>query len=363
MKRLRFNGQMKFAAGRVYLSGFLLLAFGLHLTHAFADEGDFYVGGGPVFSFLDPDTGNIRFPVEDDTDIGGKLFLGYDFTRHWTLEGFYAIPGEARIAPQRTIEYDALYGLGGMFSWPHNQQGLSGFFKAGGAGLDVESANISLKEENDVQLFLGAGGRYNFGQGWGVRLEYEHFSGDVQLITLSVIKRFGIGGGKPEAKDTAVAPPAAPEPGQAMSQVLDSDGDGVDNTVDACPATPQGTRVGADGCPVFGGTLPSVQFKMRSDAITSSAASTLDEVARILQQHPDVKIEIQGHTCEIGSLAYNQNLSEQRARSAADYLLSRGIDANRMRMQGFGETRPIASNANETGRAQNRRCEIVVTDR
>jgi len=192
MNLIQFNGQITFETGRVYLAICLLIIFCVYLTPALADEGDLYLGGGPTLSLLDPDTGNTLFSAYDDTDIGGKLVLGYDLTKHWSVEAFYSIPGEADMSPQGTIKYDALYGLGGIFSWPHNQQGPSGFLKAGAARLEAESAIILLEEENEEQFFLGTGGRYNFSQGWGLRLEYEHFSDDVQLITLSIVKRFAV---------------------------------------------------------------------------------------------------------------------------------------------------------------------------
>jgi len=196
MKPSPFNRRTKVETRNVCLSTGLLLVFALYLAPALADKGDFYLGGGPSLSFLTPNTNNTRFSVDDDTDIGGKLFLGYDFNKRWALEVFYSIPGEAGMAPQGTIEYNALYGLSGVFSWSHNPKRLSGFFKAGGAGLDVKGTDISSEKENDVQLFIGAGGRYNFTRDWGARLEYEYFSSDVKLLTLSVVRRF-LSGAKP----------------------------------------------------------------------------------------------------------------------------------------------------------------------
>jgi len=125
------------------------------------------------------------------------------------------------MAPQGTIEYNALYGLGGVFSWPHNQQSLSGFLKAGGAGLDVKGVGISFEKENDVQLFIGTGGRYNFTDGWEARLECEYFSSDVQLLTLSVVRRF-LSGAKP-APVAVVQPVPIPAPVTARACIGDED--------------------------------------------------------------------------------------------------------------------------------------------
>ncbi|MDP9415124.1 MAG: OmpA family protein [Pseudomonadota bacterium] len=87
---------------------------------------------------------------------------------------------------------------------------------------------------------------------------------------------------------------------------------------------------------------------------------TLDQVAQTLAAYPQTLIDIYGHTDNVGSDAYNQTLSENRARSVADYVAARGVQAPRMATQGFGETQPIADNATDAGRAQNRRVEIRI---
>ncbi|MEO0086144.1 MAG: OmpA family protein [candidate division WOR-3 bacterium] len=87
----------------------------------------------------------------------------------------------------------------------------------------------------------------------------------------------------------------------------------------------------------------------------------LDAAARILQENPGIRVEIQGHTDEIGTDAYNQRLSERRAASVVKYLVENyGIAANRLTSVGFGRSRPKADNSTEEGRAQNRRVEFMV---
>jgi outer membrane protein OmpA-like peptidoglycan-associated protein len=83
-------------------------------------------------------------------------------------------------------------------------------------------------------------------------------------------------------------------------------------------------------------------------------------VAQSLNQYPDSLIDVYGHTDSTGSDAYNQALSERRARAVADYLTSRGVSYSRIRSQGFGETQPVASNDTEAGRSANRRVEIKI---
>ena len=86
--------------------------------------------------------------------------------------------------------------------------------------------------------------------------------------------------------------------------------------------------------------------------------SVLDEFAAMLRLNPDVTIEIQGHTDNVGTAEYNQHLSEKRARAVKNYLLEKGIEKNRLIPKGFGFTMNKASNQDETGRALNRRVEI-----
>jgi outer membrane protein OmpA-like peptidoglycan-associated protein len=86
----------------------------------------------------------------------------------------------------------------------------------------------------------------------------------------------------------------------------------------------------------------------------------LDNVARTLNVYNQTVIEVAGHTDSVGSDAYNQKLSVDRANSVAAYLSGRGVGMQRMIVTGAGETRPIASNDTEAGRAQNRRVEITI---
>ncbi|WP_027080010.1 OmpA family protein [Luteimonas mephitis] len=86
----------------------------------------------------------------------------------------------------------------------------------------------------------------------------------------------------------------------------------------------------------------------------------LDNVASTLQQYNQTIIEVAGHTDSVGSDAYNQQLSQKRAEAVANYLGSRGIMRDRMITVGAGETRPVASNDTDAGRAQNRRVEITL---
>ena len=86
----------------------------------------------------------------------------------------------------------------------------------------------------------------------------------------------------------------------------------------------------------------------------------LARVAGILLSHPDLKLQIEGHTDSVGDADYNQRLSQNRADAVRAYLLAQGIAAPSVTTAGFGETQPVASNDTPAGRQQNRRVELVV---
>jgi outer membrane protein OmpA-like peptidoglycan-associated protein len=105
----------------------------------------------------------------------------------------------------------------------------------------------------------------------------------------------------------------------------------------------------------------NVLFGFDKSILSDDAKSNLDKLVVVLNGYPDTDIEIQGHTDSRGSESYNQNLSVQRARSVSQYLTNNGINSNRLTIKGFGETLPKYENETESGRAQNRRVEFLIT--
>ncbi|MDR9440061.1 MAG: OmpA family protein [Halomonas sp.] len=164
------------------------------------------------------------------------------------------------------------------------------------------------------------------------------------------------GDGIIDANDQCPGTPA----GVAVDAVgcpLDSDNDGVPDYQDQCPGTPAGAEVNALGC-VDDLVLRDVNFEFDSATLTMSAEQILTGVAQKLRSNPNVRVRIEGHTDAVGSEAYNQDLSQARADSVADYLIRQGVDAERMRTVGYGESQPVASNDTDAGRAENRRVEL-----
>jgi len=153
-------------------------------------------------------------------------------------------------------------------------------------------------------------------------------------------------------------------PGVARYQgcpVPDTDGDGVNDEEDKCPnekGLPENF-----GCPVledYQFDARKVQFVSGSAKLTKGAMAELDKGASILTEHPKIDISIEGHTDNTGSAAGNQKLSEKRAAAVKDYLVKKGVSADRMVTSGYGQTQPIADNKTAKGRAANRRVEFKI---
>lgn len=160
----------------------------------------------------------------------------------------------------------------------------------------------------------------------------------------------------------------------------DEDGDGVFDRRDRCPDTPANTPVDDRGCPLpqYPAAAPAapetapqtevitlsdqgnVLFAFDSAELTVEARNQLQGLLAKLQNADVVSIKVVGHTDSQGSDVYNQKLSERRASSVAAFLLSQGLAPNKLTSQGAGESQPVADNATEEGRAQNRRVELHI---
>lgn len=109
--------------------------------------------------------------------------------------------------------------------------------------------------------------------------------------------------------------------------------------------------------------LKNIFFESNSSILTSSSKSEINRIAKILNENPTLKIEISGHTDNVGDDNYNQNLSEKRAKSVVNALIKLGIASTRLEYKGYGENDPVASNLNDEGRAENRRTEFKVLEK
>lgn len=109
-------------------------------------------------------------------------------------------------------------------------------------------------------------------------------------------------------------------------------------------------------------TLGDVLFETDKSELKGSAASNLDKLVAFLSSNPERSVQIEGHTDSVGDDDYNFSLSQRRAESVRHYLINRGIAANRLDASGKGESSPVASNSDATGRQMNRRVEVVIAN-
>jgi outer membrane protein OmpA-like peptidoglycan-associated protein len=106
--------------------------------------------------------------------------------------------------------------------------------------------------------------------------------------------------------------------------------------------------------------LPDVLFDFNSSRLRSSAFGTVQDIAHVLNDFPNRRISVEGHTDSLGTIEYNDRLSLQRAKNVANTLQQQGITNGRLLVKGLGESRPLASNATREGRQRNRRVEVIL---
>jgi len=137
---------------------------------------------------------------------------------------------------------------------------------------------------------------------------------------------------------------------------LDTDGDGVYDYKDKCPGTPESFKVDIKGCPLSKKLM--LTFASRSYDIGEDSYAEVEEFAAFLKEHTQYKAEIVGHTDSTGNKAYNMQLSKGRANAVREALIKEGIAASRLKSRGRGELEPIANNRTAEGRQTNRRIEV-----
>lgn len=184
------------------------------------------------------------------------------------------------------------------------------------------------------------------------------------LDSITALKGCGVGASAAQLADDAALQQFVKDVFYDASSdpcALDDDGDGVGNCEDKCPDTPKELAVDATGCPIPVKMKLEVHFDFDKAVIKPEFHQELADFAEFMKQYPGVKVEIDGHTDSIGSDAYNQKLSQRRANSVREYLIQHfNMDASLLKAVGMGETKPIADNGSEAGRAQNRRIEACL---
>ncbi len=305
----------------------------------------FYAATGVGASRMNPDASeNPAFTVNDRVEAGGQVTLGVDLSRQLSLEAHSADLGSAGFSPGGRINYH-IHGASALVYAGKNRhnfkrRGLSGYGRIG-VGLLENSpvGNVPFVKDNDMHVLFGAGVEYMTRVGLGLRAEGIAFEEDAQYAQLGVIYRTGR---RQASKPVEIVAAPAPVPVAA-----------------AIPEPAPEPVVEVNPCDVFSGVLEGVNFHTDSDQLTEIAKEKLQSVAVVLSECETAPVSISAHTDSDGSEAYNQGLSRRRAASVVEFLISQGVQSDRMSASAFGETQPIASNATPEGKRQNRRVELI----
>ncbi|WPU65949.1 OmpA family protein [Peredibacter starrii] len=345
----------------------LIVPFLLFGSFAFAAEDNIHLGkrfGLGAGAGLSAPIWNNKFDDNADTGFMWDLHARYQFTDahglmfNWAKHNWENTDVDAQV-------YDLMYlyrsNPTGMFS------GIWGL-GAGVANLNDADPKDNLKfaararagiemAMND-DLLLSAAIDYQYiskmiGAGSG-----EMPMGEIHAIVPQLNLTYFFGS---SAQSTTAAVGAGA--GAAAVASADSDKDGIANTEDKCPNTRPGLEVNAYGCTPdeFASTEIEVLFDTDSAELAAGPKPALDELAQFMEEHPNTKVQIQGHTDNTGPASLNQGLSQQRAEEVADYLKNNGIDESRLEAKGFGENQPAADNTTAAGRAENRRVMTIIS--
>jgi OOP family OmpA-OmpF porin len=335
-----------------------------------------YLDGSIGMNFQDSSRNTNNAPF-------GTFGIGKNLSPNWSVElnlnyqnPHLSSPREDLFWSQYGVSLDALYHFRkeGRNWGPYLRAGL-GWQRSDEQYDNFPNPISPITSRNDnLAVNVGAGleaqyGRYGIRTELGARWDFDnnsHASPTTNYFT-DLLASVGVTVALGPEPMKAVEPAPAPAP-VATCADKDSDGDGVNDCNDKCPNTQAGQTVGPDGCPVpVTIDLRGVNFDFDKSTLRPDAVAILNEAIEVLKKYPELKVEVAGHTDSIGTDAYNQKLSERRAKAVYDYLTSNGIDAGRLvGPHGYGESRPIAPNTNPDGsdnpegRAQNRRTELNV---
>lgn len=365
---------------------------------------------------ISPSMGKMWFDsdysLQDNTQMG--IAISNNITNHWTLEGglnFIDSSATKTVLGDKEDIKVYFYHIDGLYHFMPEQQFVP-FLAAGIGGLAFDREDEGT--DNDYALNYGVGFKIFPVDQIALRGDFRHvisrgedFSGDDEyymnyIASLGLAFQFGgvkatppdgdaDGDGVKDSMDKCPGTPAGSIV-DAKGCVADSDMDGVIDAQDKCPDTPRGIKVDETGCPIVplvppvgdadndgvkddvdqcpetpaGATvtvngcwvIKDLLFDFGKYTIRPESKPGLDEVVGLLKASPDMELEIQGHTDNVGSLKYNETLSKNRAMAVKNYLVADGIEASRLKASGYAFTRPAASNDTEEGRQLNRRVEL-----
>lgn len=344
---------------------FIALAGTALQAHAMDDR--LYLTPSMNFTFADSDR-------SADDGLGAGLALGKPITPnlnmelslsgssldHQTTNGDYSL---------QSLGVDAVYLLNRDAGFtPYGVLGL-GVLRTDALGVDdtglTANAGLGIMKRLSDNIALRADARYRW-DGNSTNAQSQANFGDV-IVSIGLNIALG-DKAQPAPKPTPapepvaqLAPEPAPAPVPAPAQPAPAPAPVVEPAAVA-PAlkTKQAAQLDQAKSGDVVTILEGVNFEFDSARLRPDAVVILDEAATVLERRGDISVDVIGHTCSIGTNVYNQSLSERRAKSVYDYFVNKGIAADRLTTQGFGETKPAFSNASREGRAKNRRVELYV---
>lgn len=325
------------------------------------------------------------YVFEGDQDLKDKpvygLRVGYDFTQNW---------GADLVFDYISTKYTGAGTSESTNVFNYRLEGLYHFFPdtrivpflaigAGGQSIDYNSRDES---KTMAALDYGAGVKFYLAKCLALRFDVRHelaFGSIEHNFEYTAGLSFFFGG--PKKVEEPMVEQRKAEPAAAPQVIVDSDKDGVPDSLDKCPDTPKGTKVDKDGCPETKEIKAApkaeteverqilekkrvtllVQFDFDKAIVKPEYSDDIKKVADVMKKHPNLNILIEGHTCTVGGKEYNLNLSQRRAEAVKDFLVKKfGIASERIASKGFGFSQPIADNKTKEGRAKNRRIEASV---
>ncbi|MFT7684309.1 MAG: outer membrane protein OmpA-like peptidoglycan-associated protein [Moritella dasanensis] len=350
-----------------------MLSVSLYASAEVWDEMDLYVGAGIGQSDLSPyHVENQGFSIDDDWQQAWKITGGLDVNDYLSVEGYYSDLGNIGLTPSASVGYRMAGADVILHYWAKGEERMQGsialYAKVGANETDAYSTGNVAENDDLRMIFGGLGAELYLPQKFSVRFEFESYNADASLFSLNLVKRFGFKSKKVAQKEFVAMVQTLPETASGPSiVVLDSDLDGLLDDDDQCPYTPKGMSVDNVGCATFIGEvsdlIANVQFETNSSSLTEAGKVALNEIADMLVSYAAIDIEVQAHSDNTGSSAYNQILSQKRAASVVKYLDEKSIVQSRLTSLGFGEENPIADNNTSEGRAKNRRVEFKLKQR
>lgn len=330
-----------------------------------------YLGILGTYNF--PDSGRDVTPADVKRATGFDFIYGHQLDKpHWGYEVHGFTETFETGTALRTDFYR--YGLGGDVTYAFGDGSRSAFtpFLLGGGGLSYNDIYPNTTQDDGFNWFL------NVGAGFVTKpltsIGFLRFRGEARYVYDNFADAYGdikvgLGVEIPLLRASTLEPAAEPATKvvevekivEVPTGVLDSDGDGVVDDKDKCPGTPAGTRVNGEGCPLEKIiALDGVTFEFNKARLRPDAQTILDDASETLKKYPDMKVEVAGHTDNIGDDAYNQRLSQERAAAVRDYFVEKQIPTDQMTVKGYGKADPVADNATEEGRERNRRVELRI---